>query len=92
MLDRRGVRIRVGDVAVQATSGRNGQYRIVRVSGFTAYRVRVDQVDYMNLAPGLEFKPDKVVEVQPIDPTTLVVVELPNMPGRLNRGSDETTY
>lgn len=78
MKDRRGVEIKVGDIAVHASSGRYGAYDVVRVAGFTPQRVKVDMIDYMTNG-----RPSPA-EVLNLHPSTLIVATLPHVENRLN--------
>lgn len=84
MKDRRGVEIKVGDIAVHASSGRYGAYDVVRVAGFTAARVRIDRIDYMGPQPRNFDSPSTAIEGM-LSPSTLIVVTLPEIEGRLSK-------
>jgi hypothetical protein len=79
VVDRRGVELKVGQVAVHATGGRYGSYDVVRVAELRK-RVRVDRIDY--LGRGAVHEP---AAAQWLEAGTLIVVDrLPYVEGRLN--------
>lgn len=80
MKDRRGVEIKVGDIAVHATNGRYGDYDVVRVIGFTDKRVRVNARDFFSSSIFTLSQYDRGL----FDPHTLIVATLPTVEGRLN--------